>query len=78
MKKKRKILRKGNGYLIFDFLAQNGEGTERERWGNGGWTSGERWGTVKKILERNGNGEGTRMEQEHVFGIKYFHDFKTV
>ncbi len=33
MKKKRKILRNGNGngngYLIFDFLAQNGEGTVR-------------------------------------------------
>ena len=24
---------KGNGYLIFDFLAHNGEETERERWG---------------------------------------------
>ncbi len=38
-KKKRKILRNGNGYLIIDFLAKNGGG-------NGG-------GTVRKYLERN-------------------------
>jgi hypothetical protein len=43
IKKKRKILRSGNGYLIFDFLAQHDEGTERERWVNGG-------GTVRKIF----------------------------
>ena len=49
----------GNGYLIFDFLAQKGEETEREHWVNGGKRS-------EKYLERN----GTSTERERNRNVK--------